>query len=88
MDEADDRIDELELRRRESRRAVDEAGGGVSEGFELAEQELIEHTSHGDEHTPHRITLDAASERESSGPEESGGDEDIYGEADEEHKPD
>ena len=60
----------------------------MSEGFELAEQELIEHTSHGDEHTPHRITLDAASERESSGPEESGGDEDIYGEADEEHKPD
>ena len=42
---------ELEdLRRRESRRAVDEAGGGESEGFELAEEELIEHTSHGDQH--------------------------------------
>ena len=35
-------------RRREERKAVDEAGGGVSEGFELAESELIEHASHGD----------------------------------------
>lgn len=88
MDEGDDRIDELELRRRESRRAVDEAGGGESEGFELAEQQLIEHTSHGDEHTPHRIMLDAASERETAGPEEGEADEGVYGEADEEHKPD
>ena len=39
-------------RHREERRAVEEAGGGESEGFELAEQELIEHTSHGDDHTP------------------------------------
>jgi hypothetical protein len=30
--------------------AVNEAGGGESEGFELAEEELIEHASHGDEH--------------------------------------
>jgi hypothetical protein len=36
-------------RHREERRPVDEAGGGVSEGFELAENELIEHASHGDE---------------------------------------
>ena len=38
-----------EQRRREERRAVDEAGGGVSEGFELAEEELIEHASHSDD---------------------------------------
>jgi hypothetical protein len=27
---------------------VEEAGGGVSEGFEQAEEELIENASHGD----------------------------------------
>jgi hypothetical protein len=88
MEEADDRIEEFELRRREARRAVEEAGGGESEGFELAEQELIEHASHGDEHTPTRIMLDAASERETTGPMEGEADVDVYGEADEEHKPD
>jgi hypothetical protein len=88
MDEADDRIDELELRRREARRAVDEAGGGESEGFEQAEQELIEHASHGDEHTPTRIMLDAASERETAGPMDGEADQGVYGEADEEYKPD
>jgi hypothetical protein len=68
---------ELDERRREARRAVDEAGGGESEGFELAEQELIEHTSHGDERPPAKITLDAAGESEQ--------DDASYGEADEEH---
>lgn len=71
---------ELELRRREAQRAVDEAGGGESEGFELAEEELIEHASHADEHTPARIMRDAAPEEEPSEP--------VYGEADEEHKAD
>ncbi len=70
----------LEQKRREARRAVDEAGGGESEGFELAEQELIENASHGDGHTPARIMRDAASETES--------DEASYGEADAEHKAD
>jgi len=50
---------DLERRRREERRAVDEAGGGESEGFEASEAELIEHASHGDEHTPARILRDA-----------------------------
>ncbi len=72
MDEHD-----LEQRRREERRAVEEAGGGESEGFEQAEQELIEHSSHGDEHSPARIMRDAAAE--------SDADEATYGEADEEH---
>jgi hypothetical protein len=88
MDEADDQVEELELRRREERRAVEEAGGGESEGFELAEQELIEHASHGDEHTPTRIMLDAASERETGGPADGEENEAVYGEADEEYKPD
>jgi hypothetical protein len=82
MSEPPDRMPDLEQRRREERRAVEEAGGGESEGFELAEQELIEHTSHGDGHSTARITRDAASE---------GDDEEtdlLYGEADEEHKAD
>jgi hypothetical protein len=70
---------ELSERRRKEREAVEEAGGGQSEGFELAEQELIEHTSHGDEHAPAKISRDAFNE----------GDDEVtdgeYGEADEEH---
>ena len=53
----------LEERRRLERLAVEEAGGGESEGFELAEQELIEHASHGDDHTPARIIRDAGPRR-------------------------
>ncbi len=64
-------------RRAEERRAVEEAGGGESEGFEQAEQELIEHASHGDEHSTTRIIRDAK-------PGEELTDAD-YGEADEEH---
>jgi hypothetical protein len=41
-----------------------EAGEGESEGFELAEQELIEHTSHGDEHSAGRIMQDASDQDE------------------------
>ena len=88
MDDFADPIDGLEVRRREERRAVEEAGGGESEGFELAEQELIEHASHGDEHTPARIMRDAASEQETAGPVLGEAEEGVYGEADEEHKPD
>ncbi|HEV2975338.1 MAG TPA: hypothetical protein VGX69_10165 [Solirubrobacteraceae bacterium] len=69
---------ELSERRRREREAVDEAGGGQSEGFELAERELIEHTSHGDEHAPAKISRDAYAE----GEEEPSSAE--YGEADEE----
>lgn len=32
-----------------AQRASLEAGGGVAEGFELAEEDLIAHASHGDE---------------------------------------
>ena len=67
---------ELAKRRAEERRAVDEAGGGESEGFELAEQELIEHASHGDDHAPSRITRDAEPAEELT--------DAVYGEADEE----
>src|SRR5271154_3602709 len=72
----------LEERRRLERVAVDEAGGGESEGFELAEQQLIEHASHGDEHTPSRIMQDAERAEEETEPDN------VYGEGDEEHKAD
>ncbi|MDQ6836338.1 MAG: hypothetical protein M3016_09150 [Actinomycetota bacterium] len=41
-----------------------EAGEGEAEGFELAEQELVEHASHGDEHAAGRILQDAPDEDE------------------------
>ena len=38
----------LEERRAEEQRPLREAGQGEAEGFEEAEEELIEHASHGD----------------------------------------
>ena len=38
---------DLLARRKEEQRAVDEAGGGESEGFELSEQELIDRAEGG-----------------------------------------
>jgi len=68
---------ELARRRREERRAVEEAGGGEAEGFELAERDLIDHASHGDEHSPSRIMRDAQPDEEQT--------DSVFGEADEEH---
>jgi hypothetical protein len=48
MEEYEDRELSREERHTEEQRAVREAGGGEAEGFELAEEELIEHASHGD----------------------------------------
>ena len=61
---------------------VEEAGGGVSEGFEQAEEELIENASHGDgAGNPERDAIDNEDvEAERSTAE--------YGEADEEDQPD
>jgi hypothetical protein len=77
-EEEPDPIVDLSARRREERMPVDEAGGGQAEGFELSEQELIEHASHGDQQKPSRIIRDAGSEED----EES---DTAYGEPDEEH---
>jgi hypothetical protein len=46
----------------EARRAVEEGGGGEAEGFELAEQELVEHASHGDQHAARQAIEDAPEE--------------------------
>jgi hypothetical protein len=43
-----------------AQRPLAEAGEGESEGFELAERELEEHASHGDQHSAGRIIEDAA----------------------------
>lgn len=50
----------------EAQRPLDEAGEGESEGFELAEQELIEHASHGDMHAAGRVIGDAPDESDDS----------------------
>ena len=66
---------DLRWRRCEERRPVDEGGGGVSEGFELAETELIERASHADESGTSAILRHAWMEE----PEISDA---VYGEAD------
>jgi hypothetical protein len=58
-----------------------EAGEGESEGFELAEEELIENASHGDQHSDRVAGRDALG---FDSPEE---DPATYGEADEEDVP-
>src|SRR5579875_1950604 len=49
---ADGSVDEAE-------RPLVEAGQGEAEGFEQAEQELVEHASHGDQHAARRAIEDA-----------------------------
>lgn len=46
----------------EAARPVVEGGGGEAEGFELAERELIEHASHGDQHAARQAIEDAPDE--------------------------
>jgi hypothetical protein len=60
-----------------------EAGEGESEGFELAEGDLIEHARHEDQHGTDPITRDAAAfdDAEYDAEEE---DDDRYGESDSE----
>jgi hypothetical protein len=76
----DEHLMSREDRHREERRAVEEAGGGEAEGFELAEQDLIDHASHADDRSSTSILSAGSSAEEPTGSD--------YGEADEEHKPD
>ena len=64
-----------------AQRPLVEGGEGEAEGFELAEEQLIDHASHGDQHSDRLIGRDALG---FDSPEEDPG---VYGEADEEHKP-
>jgi hypothetical protein len=61
-----------------------ESGEGESEGFELAEADLIEHAEHGDEHGTDPIIRDAAGFDDL----DDDFDYDDYAEADEEGDPD
>jgi hypothetical protein len=45
-----------------AQRPLVEAGEGEAEGFDQAEQELIEHASHGDQHAARRAIEDALDE--------------------------
>jgi hypothetical protein len=76
MDERD-----LEARRAEERRPLDESGEGEAEGFEQAEAELIEQAQHGENRWDPEVdafTPEEESDRSSA----------EYGEADEEAGPD
>ena len=65
----------------EARRPLEEAGEGESEGFELAEHDLIEEASHGEEgRSPELDAFDAEVESDEA--------DSVYGEADEEELPD
>src|SRR4051794_2454982 len=59
-------------------RPVIEGGGGEAEGFEQAEDALVEHATHGDQQSAHAVIHDAGR------PEEAGATGDG-GEADHEH---
>ena len=57
----------LEARRKEERRPVEEAGGGEAEGFEQAEAELVDQAENFDEHrSPRRDAFDAEEESDRS----------------------
>jgi hypothetical protein len=65
----------------EARRPLEEAGEGESEGFELAEHDLIEEASHGDERR--------SPEADAFAPELESDEADVvYGEADDVEDPD
>jgi hypothetical protein len=61
----------------EAMHPVQEAGGGEAEGFEQAEELLVEHASHGDQQPAHAVLHD-----EVGGAAEPRGE--AYGEADRE----
>jgi hypothetical protein len=60
----------------ESQRPLEEAGEGESEGFELAEEDLVEEASHGEEgRSPEVDAFDAEVESDEA--------DSVYGDADE-----
>ena len=55
-----------------AQRPLIEAGEGESEGFELAERDLIEHASHGDQHAARRAIYDSFDESDDARATEGG----------------
>jgi hypothetical protein len=62
---------------------VYEAGGGESEGFEMAEEELIEHSEHGPARPETQVRVREEVDRETEEPDPA-----TYGEPDEVDSPD
>jgi hypothetical protein len=70
-----------------AQRPVAEAGGGYAEGFEQAEEALIEHASHGDQQSAHAILHDAyMPEEEGASVEDAEGDHELSSELVEEEQ--
>lgn len=65
-----------------AQRPLVEAGEGESEGFELAEEELIEHASHGDQQSAHAVLHDQGPDEDPRAADQ------VSGEADTEELPD
>jgi hypothetical protein len=51
-------------------RPVIEGGGGEAEGFEEAEEALIDHASHGDQQSAHAVMHDAGRPEEGDPPDD------------------
>ncbi|MDW5597995.1 hypothetical protein VSS74_26810 [Conexibacter stalactiti] len=62
-------------------RPLAEAGEGEAEGFELAEEELVEHATHGDQQSAHAVLHDQGSDEDPRAADQ------VDAEADEEQKP-
>lgn len=70
----------------ESRRPLAEAGQGEAEGFEQAEQDLVEHASHGDQHAARRVIEDGPDESDDALAEEGGeADQEYSSQHDDDH---
>lgn len=62
----------------EAERPPAEAGEGESEGFELAEDDLVERASHGDQHAARRVIEDADQRAEEPADVSDGGEADEF----------
>lgn len=70
----------------EAERPLAEAGQGEAEGFEQAEQELVEHASHGDQHAARQAIEDSADESDDALAAEAGeADREYSSERDDDH---
>ncbi len=76
--------DPSESERDAARRPLAEAGEGEAEGFELAENDLIEHASHGDQHAARRAIENPSESEDARAAEGGEGDFERSSERDEE----
>ena len=62
----------------DAERPLAQAGEGESEGFERAEEELVEHASHGDQHAARRAIEDSDPRAEEPQEPDQGGEADRF----------